>query len=164
MNQMGHHELALHIITDMYDDDIKIDEFSMTSFLSASAILGKVVTGKQLHCHSVKSGLDWWISVSNGLVDLYGKYGCICDAQRAFGENSSRYFFMERVGFWIGVKRSLREKYNIVPQLDHYVHLVDVLGQGGPLEEAMEVIQTMPFRADALIYKTLDITESLQST
>ena len=86
MNPMGHHEFALHIITDMYNDDIKIDEFSMASFLSASADVGTVVTGKQLHCHSVKSGLGRWISVSNGLVDFYGKCGCICDAQRAFRE------------------------------------------------------------------------------
>ena len=52
MNPMGHHEFALHIITDMYNDDIKIDGFSMASFLSASAELGTVVTGNQLHCHS----------------------------------------------------------------------------------------------------------------
>ncbi|XP_040963988.1 pentatricopeptide repeat-containing protein At5g52850, chloroplastic-like [Gossypium hirsutum] len=53
---MGHHESALHIITDMKNDDIKIDEFSTASFLSASADLGTIMTGKQLHCHSVKSG------------------------------------------------------------------------------------------------------------
>ncbi|XVF09958.1 hypothetical protein REPUB_Repub07fG0142300 [Reevesia pubescens] len=201
MNQMGHNECALHIITDMYNDDIKIDEFSMASFLSASADLGTVVTGKQLHCHSVKSGLGWWISVSNGLVDLYGKCGRISDAQRAFTEitvpdifswnglisglASNGYISSALSAFddmrLAGVRpdavtfllvlsacnngklvdlgleyfQSMREIYKVVPQLDHYVHLVDILGQGGRLEEAMEVIQTMPFRADASIYKTL---------
>ncbi|KAE8662154.1 hypothetical protein F3Y22_tig00113719pilonHSYRG00114 [Hibiscus syriacus] len=51
--------------------------------------------------------------------------------------------------------RSMSEIYDIVPQLDHYVHLVDILGQISRLEEALEVIQTMPCRANALIYKTL---------
>ncbi|XVF53513.1 hypothetical protein PTKIN_Ptkin05aG0105200 [Pterospermum kingtungense] len=201
MNQMGHHELALHIITDMCDDDIKIDEFSMASFLSASADLGTVVTGKQLHCHSVKSGLGSWNSVSNGLVELYGKCGCICDARRAFREitvpdifswntlisglASNGYISSALSAFddmrLAGAKpdavtlmlvlsacnngklvdlgleyfQSMRETYDIVPQLEHYVHLVDILGRGGRLEEAMEVIETMPYRADALIYKTL---------
>ncbi|OMO66902.1 hypothetical protein COLO4_30288 [Corchorus olitorius] len=173
----------------------------MAGFLSTSADLGTMVTGKQLHCHSVKSGLGKWISVANGLVDLYGKCGCMSDAQRAFGEitvpdtfswnglisglASNGYISSALSAFddmkLAGVKpdpvtfllvlsacnngklvdlgieyfKSMRETYDIVPQLDHYVHLVDILGQGGRLEEVMEVIQTMPFRADALIYKTL---------
>ncbi|MBA0718924.1 hypothetical protein Golax_006641 [Gossypium laxum] len=201
MNQMGHHESALHIITDMKNDDIKIDEFSTASFLSASADLGTIMTGKQLHCHSVKSGLCKWFSVLNGLVNLYGKCGCIHDAQRAFGEigmpdifswnglisglTSNGYIPSALSTFddmkLSGVKpdaitflsilsacsngkltdlglehfQSMREIYNIEPQLDHYVHLVDILGQGGRLEEAMEVIQTMPFTANTSIYKTL---------
>ncbi|XP_022738616.1 pentatricopeptide repeat-containing protein At5g52850, chloroplastic [Durio zibethinus] len=201
MNQMGHHELVLHIITNMYNDDIKLDKFSMASFLSAAANLGMVVTGKQLHCHSVKSGLGRWISASNGLVDLYGKCGCIRDAQRAFGEITVPDIFswnglisgLQSNGFissalsafddmrLAGVRpdvvtfvlvlsacnngklvdlgleyfQSMSEIYDVVPQLDHYVHLVDMLGQGGRLEEAMEVIQTMPFKANAVIYKTL---------
>ncbi|KAH1075402.1 hypothetical protein J1N35_027730 [Gossypium stocksii] len=201
MNQMGHHELALHIITDMNNDDIKIDEFSTASFLSASADLGTIMTGKQLHCHSIKSGLYKWFSVLNGLVNLYGKCGCIHDAQRAFGEigkpdifswnglisglTSNGYIPSALSTFddmkLSGVKpdaitflsvlsacsngkltdlglehfQSMREIYNIEPQLDHYVHLVDILGQGGRLEEAMEVIQRMPFTANTSIYKTL---------
>ncbi|XP_021291797.1 pentatricopeptide repeat-containing protein At5g52850, chloroplastic [Herrania umbratica] len=201
VNQLGHHELALHIITDMYNDDIKIDAFSMASFLSASADLGTLVTGKQLHSHSVKSGLGRWVSVANGLVDLYGKCGCICDAQRAFGEitvpdifswnglisglasigsissalsafddmrlagvrpDSVTFLLLlsacnngKLVDLGLEYFQSMREVYDIVPQLDHYVYLVDILGRGGRLEEAMEVIQTMPFRADASICKTL---------
>ncbi|KAL1060573.1 hypothetical protein V6Z11_1Z088100 [Gossypium hirsutum] len=188
MNQMGHHESALHIITDMKNDDIKIDEFSTASFLSASADLGTIMTGKQLH-------------LLNGLVNLYGKCGCIHDAQRAFGEigmpdifswnglisglTSNGYIPSALSTFddmkLSGVKpdaitflsilsacsngkltdlglehfQSMREIYNIEPQLDHYVHLVGILGQGGRLEEAMEVIQTMPFTANTSIYKTL---------
>ncbi|KAK8569563.1 hypothetical protein V6N13_046613 [Hibiscus sabdariffa] len=201
MNQMGHHELALNIITDMNNDDIEIDEFSTASFLSASAELGTVVTGKQLHCHSLKSGLCRWVSVLNGLVNLYGKCGCIRDAQRAFREiavpdtfswnglisglASNGYISSALSAFddmkLSGVRpdaitflsvlsacgngklvdlgmehfQSMSEVYDIVPQLDHYVHLVDILGQGGRLEEALEVIQTLPYRANALIYKTL---------
>ncbi|KAM2384642.1 hypothetical protein ACFXTH_042042 [Malus domestica] len=51
--------------------------------------------------------------------------------------------------------QSMREKYDIAPQLDHYSCLVDLLGRAGRLEDAMEAIMTMPFKPDALIYKTL---------
>ncbi|CAK9176925.1 unnamed protein product [Ilex paraguariensis] len=201
INQMGYPEMALNIINNMYDDDIKIDGFSMAGFLSASASLGAMERGKQLHCYSLKSGLSSWISVSNGLVDFYGKCGCIKDAQRAFGEISEPEVISWN-GLIFGLSsnghissalstfedmrlaeikpdsitllvvlfacshgglvdlgseyfHSMREKHGIVPQLDHYVCLVDLLGRAGRLEEALEVIETMPFSPDALIYKTL---------
>ncbi|XP_058068635.1 pentatricopeptide repeat-containing protein At5g52850, chloroplastic [Magnolia sinica] len=84
INQMGHHEMALGIISCMHDDDVKMDGFSLATFLSASASLAAMEPGKQLHCYSIKSGLDYHISVSNGLVDMYGKCGSINDIRRAF--------------------------------------------------------------------------------
>ncbi|KAK9292517.1 hypothetical protein L1049_020490 [Liquidambar formosana] len=201
INQRGHHEMTLNIITHMYDDNVKMDGFSLASFLSASAGLATMGTGKQLHCYSVKSGLGSWISVANGLVDLYGKCGFIHDAHRAFGEITepdvvswnglifglasngyisfalSAFEDMRLAGLTpdsvtfllvlfacshgglvdLGLEyfQSMRETHDIRPQLDHYVCLVDLLGRAGRLEEAMVVIETMPFKPDALIYKTL---------
>ena len=201
INQMGYHDGALDIIKYMKNDDVKMDGFSMAGFLSASAGLGSMKAGMQLHCFSVKSGLGCWLSVSNSLVDLYGKCGCIRDANRAFKEITERD--VASLNGWIsglasngyissalsafedmrlaGVKpdsvtfllvliacshgglvdlgleyfHSMRETHGIAPQLDHYVCLIDLLGRAGQLEEAMGVIKTMPFRPDALIYKTL---------
>ncbi|KAI3994011.1 hypothetical protein MKX01_003024 [Papaver californicum] len=86
LNQMGDHQTTLSIIANIYKDQLKMDGHSMATFLSASASLAAMEPGKQLHCHSVKSGLGSWISVSNALVDLYGKCGNINDCQRAFSE------------------------------------------------------------------------------
>lgn len=200
-NQMGHHEDALSIIGQMHNDDIKMDGFSLSTFLSASAGLGAIEPGRQLHCYSLKNGLGNWISVSNGLVDMYGKCGSINDAQRAFTEitkpevaswnclmfglasnghiSASLSAFEDMllegtqpdaitlllllytcshgglVDLGLDYFNSMREKYGIEPAFDHYVCLVDLLGRGGRLEEAMYVIQTMPFQTNALIYKTL---------
>ncbi|XP_057951804.1 pentatricopeptide repeat-containing protein At5g52850, chloroplastic [Malania oleifera] len=201
LNETGFHEMALSVITHMFNDNVKIDEFSLASFLSTSAGLTTMETGKQLHCYSVKSGLGSWISVSNALVDLYGKCGCINDVHKAFREitkpdvvswnglihglASNGHISLALSAFedmrLAGVEpdsitfllvlftcshgglvdlgfdyfRNMRETDNIVPQLDHYVCLVDLLGRAGRLEEALNVIETMPFRPDALIYKTL---------
>ncbi|XP_077222597.1 pentatricopeptide repeat (PPR) superfamily protein [Tasmannia lanceolata] len=201
VNQMGHHEMALDIISLMNDDDVKMDDFSLTSFLSASACLAAMEPGRQLHCYSVKSGLNEQISVSNGLVDLYGKCGSVSDAHRAFRAirkpnvvswnglisalASNGYFSVALSSFEdmrlagigpdgitfllvlyacshgglvdLGLEyfNSMSEFYSLSPQLDHYVCLVDLLGRAGRVEEAANVIETMPFRPDALIYKTL---------
>ncbi|GLU21167.1 hypothetical protein SLE2022_373260 [Rubroshorea leprosula] len=201
MNQMGHHELALHIISGMNDDDVKVDEFSLASFLSSSASLGTMETGKQLHCHSIKSGLGSWISVSNSLIDMYGKCGFLHEAQNVFGEITepdvvswngliaglasngqissafSAFDDMRLAGVRpdsitfllvlnacnngklvdLGLEyfQSMKGMHDIKPQLNHYIYLVGLLAQAGRLEEAMEVIETMPFRPNALIHKTI---------
>lgn len=201
MNQTGHHEVALNIISHMFNDNVKMDGFSLASFIAASASLAAVEIGKQLHCHSMKSGLVTWISVSNSLVDFYGKSGSLSDARIAFKEITepdvvswnalisglasngqissalSAFDDMRLAGVnpdWVtyllvlsvcsqaglvdlGLEyfQSMEKLYNLVPQFDHYVRLADLLGRAGRLEEAMGVLQNMPFRPDTLIYKTL---------
>ncbi|KAI9112923.1 hypothetical protein K1719_016037 [Acacia pycnantha] len=48
---------------------------------------------------------------------------------------------------------AMEKTYNITPNLDNYVCLVDLLGRAGRLEEAIGVIETMPFRANSIITK-----------
>lgn len=84
MNHAGCHEMALNLIRSIVADAIKMDEFSLASFLSAASSLTSIQIGKQLHCYSVKSGLGIGLSVSNGLVDLYGKCKFTCDVRKAF--------------------------------------------------------------------------------
>ncbi|KAG8390349.1 hypothetical protein BUALT_Bualt01G0074300 [Buddleja alternifolia] len=86
LNQIGLHKTTLDVIKHIQDDDIKMDGFIISSFLPASANLGALRTGKQLHCYSIVSGFMKWISVLNGLIDLYGKCRCTHDALKAFRE------------------------------------------------------------------------------
>ncbi|KAF5192601.1 Pentatricopeptide repeat-containing protein [Thalictrum thalictroides] len=201
LNQAGHHEKTLRIIARMLDDDVKMDGFVLSGFLSASAGLAAMEPGKQLHCYSVKSGLCSWISVSNALVDLYGKCGSMQDARRVFmdiskpnvvswnglifGLASNSHFSSafsafedmrlegvhpDEITFLLVLYAcshgglvdkglecfySMSDSYGTVPQSVHYVSLVDLLGRAGRFEEAIEIIEKIPFRPDALIYKTL---------
>ncbi|KAJ4956655.1 hypothetical protein NE237_013438 [Protea cynaroides] len=45
--------------------------------------------------------------------------------------------------------------YGIVPSLFHYGCLVDMMGRAGRLDEAVLIIEHMPFQPDYLIWKTL---------
>ncbi|KAK6117655.1 hypothetical protein DH2020_048617 [Rehmannia glutinosa] len=201
LHMIGRYELTLEIIGHMRDDDLRIDGFTISSFLTASANLCAVKTGIQLHCYSIVSGFLKRISVSNGLVDFYGKCWCTLDAQKVFDEipepdiiswNGLMHGFalnghitsalstledMRLAGFRpdshtlltvlfacnkgglvdMGVEyfHSLRELYDITPQLYHYNLLVDLLGRAGRLEDAVGLVKSMPFSPNSSVYKKL---------
>ncbi|OAY44342.1 pentatricopeptide repeat-containing protein At3g49170, chloroplastic [Manihot esculenta] len=50
--------------------------------------------------------------------------------------------------------KSMNVEHGIVPRMEHYACMVDLLGRSGCLEEAMEFINSMPFKADALVLRT----------
>lgn len=200
-NELGKHEMALSVINHMYGDAIRMDQLSLPGFISASANLGALETGKHLHCYAVKSGYSSSVSVLNSLIDMYGKCGSLKDAKKAFEEianpaviswnglvsslasngciSSALSAFEEMrmkgtepdsVTFLIllsacsngrltemGLEyfQSMKEIYSIEPQIEHYVHLVGILGRAGRLEEATGVVETMPLRPNARIFKTL---------
>ncbi|RWW01180.1 hypothetical protein BHE74_00017560 [Ensete ventricosum] len=50
---------------------------------------------------------------------------------------------------------AMTEIYNIVPRMEHYICMVDLLGRGGLLDEAYDFIKKMPFEADARVWGAL---------
>ncbi|XP_058206129.1 pentatricopeptide repeat-containing protein At3g49170, chloroplastic [Rhododendron vialii] len=50
---------------------------------------------------------------------------------------------------------SMYKEYGISPRMEHYACMVDLLGRSSFLEEAMQLINSMPFEADALVWRTL---------
>ncbi|KAL2325200.1 hypothetical protein Fmac_024258 [Flemingia macrophylla] len=51
--------------------------------------------------------------------------------------------------------RIMKSAYNVDPDIKHYGCMVDLLGRVGLLEEAEEMIRTMPMKADIVIWGTL---------
>ncbi|XP_073041171.1 pentatricopeptide repeat-containing protein At1g71420 [Primulina eburnea] len=47
---------------------------------------------------------------------------------------------------------TMLEKYGVVPQLDHYACVVDILGRAGHLTEAKKVITNMPMEPDFVVW------------
>ncbi|KAK7265113.1 hypothetical protein RJT34_32729 [Clitoria ternatea] len=61
-----------------------VNEFVLTSVLSALTCLEFVDTGRQVHSLAVKDGLLCIVSVGNALVTMYGKCGSLEDALKTF--------------------------------------------------------------------------------
>lgn len=55
----------------------------------------------------------------------------------------------------LGFFRSMVDKYNLSPRVEHYNCMVDLLGRSGCLKEAEDLIRSMPIKPDAIIWKTL---------
>ncbi|KAM1059074.1 hypothetical protein ACFX11_024141 [Malus domestica] len=50
--------------------------------------------------------------------------------------------------------KEMQKKHGVVPRMEHYACMVDLLGRSGSLVEALEFINSMPFTADELIWRT----------
>ncbi|GAV85582.1 PPR domain-containing protein/PPR_2 domain-containing protein/PPR_3 domain-containing protein/DYW_deaminase domain-containing protein [Cephalotus follicularis] len=77
-------EEALKMYCEMRRLGVCPDQIVVSSILSASAELTVLEFGQQVHANFVKSGLRSSSSVSNSLVTMYMKCGCIEDANRVF--------------------------------------------------------------------------------
>ncbi|GFP81855.1 pentatricopeptide repeat-containing protein at3g02330 [Phtheirospermum japonicum] len=49
----------------------------------------------------------------------------------------------------------MRVDYKLEPQLEHYSSMVDILGRSDRLNDALKLIEEMPFEADDVIWRTL---------
>lgn len=49
----------------------------------------------------------------------------------------------------------MKEEYGIVPRIEHYGCMVDLLGRSGKVKEAYDYIQSMPLQPNAIVWRTL---------
>ncbi|XP_020570971.1 pentatricopeptide repeat-containing protein At3g49170, chloroplastic [Phalaenopsis equestris] len=50
---------------------------------------------------------------------------------------------------------SMQRDHGLVPRMEHYACMVDLLGRSGFVKEAFRLITSMPFKADVMVWKTL---------
>ncbi|XP_043724232.1 putative pentatricopeptide repeat-containing protein At1g56570 [Telopea speciosissima] len=51
--------------------------------------------------------------------------------------------------------QSMEERYGLVPEMEHYACIVDLLGRVGRLNDAMEFINSMPIEPTDMVWQTL---------
>ncbi|XP_057953535.1 pentatricopeptide repeat-containing protein At4g21065 [Malania oleifera] len=54
-----------------------------------------------------------------------------------------------------GYFNRMKEEYGLVPKIEHYGCIVDLLGRAGRVKEAYDFIQKMPLQANAVVWRTL---------
>uniref|UniRef100_A0A7N0V0B5 Pentatricopeptide repeat-containing protein n=1 Tax=Kalanchoe fedtschenkoi TaxID=63787 RepID=A0A7N0V0B5_KALFE len=66
------------------------DEYTLPIVLKACAGLGSAELGREVHGFAWKVGLVSRVVVGNGMIDMYGKFGCMECARKVFDEMSDR--------------------------------------------------------------------------
>ncbi|XXG59986.1 hypothetical protein AAC387_Pa04g1977 [Persea americana] len=88
--QMGQEENAVQVFVEMIESGVSPNEFTFAAIISACSGLAKVEWGCQLHAHVLRLGLMGSISVSNAVMTMYTKFGCLPSASLVFNDMAER--------------------------------------------------------------------------
>ncbi|PON86331.1 DYW domain containing protein [Trema orientale] len=199
--QCGKPKEATNLFLEMEKVGLKPNEVTVVAVLAACADLGDLYLGSRIHEYSSRSGFGKDVRVSNTLIDMYVKCGCLEDAQEVFNEMEERtvvswsamiqglamhgkaeealrlFSEMIRAGVkpnWVtflgllhacshmglidegrNFFASMTRDYGIVPRIEHYGCMVDLLSRAGLLQDAHEFIKNMPIKPNGVVWGAL---------
>ncbi|CAH8252189.1 unnamed protein product [Arabidopsis lyrata] len=143
------------------------NDATLTLVLSACAKLGAFDFGKRVHKYGENLGYNKVdVNVKNALIDMYGKCGAIEIAMEVFKGIKRRDLIswntmingLAAHGHGTEALDLFHEMKNcgISPdKIEHCGCVVDLLSRAGFLTQAVEFINKMPVKADAVIWATL---------
>nr|KAJ0196093.1 hypothetical protein LSAT_V11C700365690 [Lactuca sativa] len=83
-HQSGDHSSAIKSFLDMNRSNVRNDEVTFIVSLSTVVALHDPKLGQQIHCMSIKPGFETTVNVSNSLINMYSKTGCLTSARKVF--------------------------------------------------------------------------------
>ncbi|XP_020575848.1 pentatricopeptide repeat-containing protein At2g22070 [Phalaenopsis equestris] len=84
--QNGFNKEAMELFSLMVGEGPEPNNYTLAAILSVCASLAALEHGRQIHSKAVRSKEGLSVSVSNALITMYAKSGCIELARRVFGE------------------------------------------------------------------------------
>nr|KYP35399.1 hypothetical protein KK1_043566 [Cajanus cajan] len=126
----GNKEAALEVFNDMGDRNV----ITWTSVISGFAKHGFATKALELFYEMLEIGVKPNDVTYIAVLSACSHVGLIDEAWKHF--NSMHY------------------NHGVVPRMEHYACMVDLLGRSGFLLEAIDFINSMPFDADALVWRT----------
>uniref|UniRef100_A0A2N9HD66 Pentacotripeptide-repeat region of PRORP domain-containing protein n=1 Tax=Fagus sylvatica TaxID=28930 RepID=A0A2N9HD66_FAGSY len=162
----GCHAAALNLFCTSRISYLEVDSTIFSIVLKACGAMTDLVQGRVLHSLCLKFGFDQHSFVESTVIDMYCKCGSIGDAQKAFRitskDNLAAWNAMIMGYAQHGLVReandylnSMFELHGVIPHLEHYACMVDLLGRVGLLEDAKRTIDQMPIHPDAHIWQIL---------
>ncbi|WOG82446.1 hypothetical protein DCAR_0101610 [Daucus carota subsp. sativus] len=155
------HASAIHskVIKAGFEDDTVL----ANSLIHAYARTGSIVRSKR-----VFDEMDYRDTVSwNSMLKAYGLHGQAKQALSTFDQmnvqpDATTFVALLSACSHAGlvdegskIFNTMGSNYGIVPKLDHFACMVDILGRAGRIPEAEKVIKEMPMEADSVVWSTL---------
>ncbi|KAK9042052.1 hypothetical protein V6N11_017133 [Hibiscus sabdariffa] len=164
--EVGAHDMGKWFHTVIDRQVIEMDTILKTALLEMYAKCGDIDGAWKLFREAKDRDIGMW----NTMMAGFGMHGCGKEALELLSE-------MERVGVrpnditFIGLLHAcshaglveegtlmfekMVHEFALVPKIEHYGCMVDLLGRAGHLDEAYEIIKNMPIRANAIIWSAL---------
>lgn len=199
--QCGKPKEAVALFLEMEKAGVDPNEATVVVVLAACADLGDLFLGRRIHENWNRIAFGSNVRVSNTLIDMYVKCGCLEDARGVFDKMEDRtvvswsamiaglamhgkaeealelFSTMIQVGMkpngvtFIGLLHacshmglvdqgrkffaSMTRDYGIVPRIEHYGCMVDLLSRASLLREAHEFIMNMPINPNGVVWGAL---------
>ncbi|PSS03096.1 Pentatricopeptide repeat-containing protein [Actinidia chinensis var. chinensis] len=155
-------QVHAQLLRSRFDSDVYVSSVLITMYIKC----GDLLKAKQVFDRfSPKDTIMW-----NSIVTGYAQHGLGEEALQLFQEMYSSGIAADDVTF-IGVLsacsytgkveegleifESMRTKYLVEPETEHYACMVDLLGRAGRLKEATNLIDNMPVEPDAIVWGSL---------
>ncbi|KAL3013860.1 hypothetical protein AAZX31_06G077000 [Glycine max] len=163
---------AMDLFRELRESRYRMDGFVLSSLMGVFADFALVEQGKQMHAYTIKVPYGLLeMSVANSVLDMYMQCGLTDEADALFREMLPRNVVSWTVmitgygkhacshsGLIKEGKKyfsSLCSHQKIKPQVEHHDCVVDLLGRGGRLKEAKDLIGKMPLKPNVGIWQTL---------
>ncbi|XP_026442074.1 pentatricopeptide repeat-containing protein At2g22070-like [Papaver somniferum] len=199
--QNNKEEDAWMLFSEMLSENVKPDQYTISSVVSVCARLASLVHGKVIHSKAIHYGIESDLLVSSALIDMYSKCGETLDARKVFrlmpirnvvswnammtgyaqnGQDQEALELYQNmlqeklkpdnitlVGVLYACSRSgsvelgkeyfssISESHGMKPTLDHYSCMINLLGRPGRMDEAVDLINSLPEEPNYLIWSTL---------
>ncbi|KAK1436648.1 hypothetical protein QVD17_02430 [Tagetes erecta] len=155
------HTLAVHsqILKYGFDDDSVL----ANALIHAYGRSGSVLESKKVFDFMLAKDIVSW----NSMIKIYGLHGQPKDALTCFDQmdippDSTTFVALLSACSHAGmvekgteIFETMSKTYGIVPQLDHYACMVDILGRSGRILEAQKLINEMPMEPDSVIWSAM---------
>lgn len=146
---------AFSLFSQMHSHDVKPDEFTFSSILNGCGHSVALLQGMGIHGYMIKSGYseDYYCVVQNSLLDMYGKCGCVKEAEMVFDEMTRKdnvswntiiscYSINARASEAFLHFQKMQEQ-GWQPNHVTFVALLSAYGRAGLVDEVLRCFQTM---------------------
>ncbi|XP_028764832.1 pentatricopeptide repeat-containing protein At1g26900, mitochondrial [Neltuma alba] len=162
----GSIEVGQYVASYIEEEKLKLDPVMGTALVDMFAKCGFLNKALDIFERMESKDVKSWTAMITG----YGVHGRPTNAFKLFNRMEKEGFRPNGVTFLavlsscshgglviegVSIFERMVREYGILPQVEHYGCLIDLLGRAGMLEEAHKLIKSLPTESDATAWRTL---------
>ncbi|KAK4284026.1 hypothetical protein QN277_000914 [Acacia crassicarpa] len=159
-------QVGQYVARYMEEEKLKLDPVLGTALIDTYSKCGFLNKAMDIFERMENKDVKTWTATITG----YGDHGQPTNAFKLFNRMEKEGFRPNEVTFLavlsscshrglvmegVSIFERMVKEYGILPQVEHYGCVIDLLGRAGMLEEAHKLIKSLPIKSDATAWRTL---------